>query len=659
MKEVRNQLHEYGYKVHTHVKKHYKKYLFWLVSAALVCKVIPVLIAWIFMTKNFSFASLLEWVNYETCTQEQKEWAECTNEVNPVCWDDGIAYDNACAACLVTDKYFVWLCHEQENSTQENNTQENSQDENNEDNSEDLVKDTQIILQNTPEENETENDNQSENNVLPQNAESLDEEDESDNVCGAEDILFLAPLSGSIYGWDISIKWNLKNEDCSGQIFTIKLWDANVQYVSLWTWLAESWAIDFDSTQLFSGFYSQTWLDESWNVVTIYTGLYTWVNTYYFTWHKIVIYLWEEWDDNWLEPLYEWDLFTIDNQAPSITWVNISFTWANRSVSWLVWLNDSVELSFTASEELTGTEIVILWKNATLQSVSWLVYTYKMNFSEANTSWKFIYNITCRDLAWNESYYEWYNENMIFDKDKPTLQRPLQFSNTWDMIRYRIALVETWSFEFVYQWSGETKEFTITWWNDKNFRWIFSWIDPKMLYNYRLTVKDLAWNESNFEWYFQVSWDTVDSTTNMISDSGLVEVWFVTVVEQTNTGTSIIQWLKQQISNYNLCKSWITDFRIIDLPIKNYVVKLEMPDFEKSAIQKLVSSFAIVLYEKISDSNMTESDVKALTNDFNEFLVVLKLVRDDEWSCKQNLSNYYMSKFRNGLSKYNLTQEDK
>jgi hypothetical protein len=70
--------------------------------------------------------------------------------------------------------------------------------------------------------------------------------------------------------------------------------------------------------------------------------------------------------------------------------------------------------------------------------------------------------------------------------------------------------------------------------------------------------------------------------------------------------------------------------KTIELPIKNYTVKLEMPDFEKSAVKKLVSSFAIVLYEKIEDSNMTQKDVEALTSDFNEYLVVLKLLRDDE-----------------------------
>jgi hypothetical protein len=45
MKKVVNHLHEYRQKVHTHVKKHYKKYLFGIVSAALIYKIIPVLIA--------------------------------------------------------------------------------------------------------------------------------------------------------------------------------------------------------------------------------------------------------------------------------------------------------------------------------------------------------------------------------------------------------------------------------------------------------------------------------------------------------------------------------------------------------------------------------------------------------------------------------------
>jgi hypothetical protein len=55
---------------------------------------------------------------------------------------------------------------------------------------------------------------------------------------------------------------------------------------------------------------------------------------------------------------------------------------------------------------------------------------------------------------------------------------------------------------------------------------------------------------------------------------------------------------------------------------------------------------------------MTQKDVEALTSDFNEYLVVLKLLRDDEWVCKQNLSNYYTSKFMNGLMKYDLATKE-
>lgn len=599
MKKVVNHLHEYRQKVHTHVKKHYKKYLFGIVSAALIYKIIPVLIAWIFMTKNFSFADLVDWADYETCSVA---WT-CDENANDVD-DDKQNLDED-----------FWL----------------NDDENNDEGSDD------------------------QQNILRNNAESLDDIEENQS-CGFEDIEMINPLSGMVLWWTFQIKWWLKNSDCSGYVLTIKMWDANSQYVLLWTWLAQQWVLEFDSTKLFSWFYTQTWLDISGNVIVTYTWNYEWLPTTYFTWHRIVIYLWEETDEDWLLPLYEWNDFVIDNEKPIITWVNISITWSKNILTGLVWLNDVAVLSFTASEELSWSSIVVLWKNAVLKSVSWFDYVYELPFSESNTSWVLIYNITCKDIAWNESYYEWYNEKLIFDKERPSLTKPIQFAFTWDLVRYRLALTETWDYEFAYQLSWDSEWNIKTWEDAKKYTDIFSWIESNEIYNYKLTLVDKAWNDSYLEWYFMITWDTIESITNLVSSWNLVEVWFLT--EEDQQTWSIIQWLKQQIFNYNACKSWLENMKTIELPIKNYTVKLEMPDFEKSAVKKLVSSFAIVLYEKIEDSNMTQKDVEALTSDFNEYLVVLKLLRDDEWVCKQNLSNYYTSKFMNGLMKYDLATKE-
>jgi len=54
---------------------------------------------------------------------------------------------------------------------------------------------------------------------------------------------------------------------------------------------------------------------------------------------------------------------------------------------------------------------------------------------------------------------------------------------------------------------------------------------------------------------------------------------------------------------------------------------------------------------------LSEEEINDLTKEFNNFLVILKLVRDDDNECEQNLSNYYMSKFRKSLIEYNLATE--
>ena len=105
-----------------------------------------------------------------------------------------------------------------------------------------------------------------------------------------------------------------------------------------------------------------------------------------------------------------------------------------------------------------------------------------------------------------------------------------------------------------------------------------------------------------------------------------------------------------------MCKNTIKDITILEIPARRYKARIEMPDLEKSYVRKLVSAFSIVLFDRIEKAWLTEDEINDITKDFNQFLIILKLVRDDDNSCEQNLSNYYMSKFRNNLLKYGLAE---
>ena len=82
-----------------------------------------------------------------------------------------------------------------------------------------------------------------------------------------------------------------------------------------------------------------------------------------------------------------------------------------------------------------------------------------------------------------------------------------------------------------------------------------------------------------------------------------------------------------------------------------------MPSFEKSEVRKLVSAFSYYVIKKLdSVHTLDQTELDAITKTYNNFLVVLKLMKDDDNSCKQNLGNYYMGLFKSTMEKYGITQ---
>lgn len=80
-----------------------------------------------------------------------------------------------------------------------------------------------------------------------------------------------------------------------------------------------------------------------------------------------------------------------------------------------------------------------------------------------------------------------------------------------------------------------------------------------------------------------------------------------------------------------------------------------MPKFKKSQIKTLVNAFTLYVLDRIkNNASMTSDEISEVTKKFNSFLVVLKLIRDDDNTCKQNLSNYHISQFKSVLREYNL-----
>ena len=81
-----------------------------------------------------------------------------------------------------------------------------------------------------------------------------------------------------------------------------------------------------------------------------------------------------------------------------------------------------------------------------------------------------------------------------------------------------------------------------------------------------------------------------------------------------------------------------------------------MPEFQKSQMKKIVNAFTLFILDEVKNkSSMSKSDIQKITDKFDNFLVVLKLLRDDDNSCQQNLSNYHIVQFKHVLELYDIT----
>jgi hypothetical protein len=112
--------------------------------------------------------------------------------------------------------------------------------------------------------------------------------------------------------------------------------------------------------------------------------------------------------------------------------------------------------------------------------------------------------------------------------------------------------------------------------------------------------------------------------------------------------------MKQEINKFNDCKSAIK-ITNINIKINNQDIKIDMPNFDKSDIRKIVNSFTIVIMDKLQKSSLTKVELDDIVNRFDDFLIILKLVRDDENGCKQNLSNYHIRLFQKTLEEYKIS----
>jgi hypothetical protein len=112
--------------------------------------------------------------------------------------------------------------------------------------------------------------------------------------------------------------------------------------------------------------------------------------------------------------------------------------------------------------------------------------------------------------------------------------------------------------------------------------------------------------------------------------------------------------MKEEITRFNQCKLALT-YTPITLTIDRKEYVLQMPEFRKTYVKQIVNAFTLFIMDKVEKKvRLTDADITEITKKFNNFLIILKLIRDDDNSCKQNLSNYHITQFVSVMNEYKI-----
>ena len=618
-----------------HLKKHHKKYIFWILSATLLWKWIGLIATYaVIHHLSFSFADIIWWWDNNTVIETEIKKNNTENE--SINTDEELNQNQN----ENTNKNEEETEIEEDNTENENTNEEIVIEENLTDEEEFVEKelvDEEEFVDEEESENVESNDT-GEENENTQDTETITEENDEklwNWICDRWNINITNPKQWDITWKTFNVSREFTNNDCVNNSYIIKLRDQNDQYLNIFSGNANTTEFYFDSTQLMTWFYNITGINELWGEIITYTGQYEWIGTNYYSWYKLAIVS-DEWEtiyrnENWWE-------FTIDNKTPEISNIKIEYSTKKNKVN--IW--DTITISFESDEKLKNSTVNILWQYALLQENNWNQYIYSMDFTEQNTLWKIVYWIEFEDMIWNTGYIEWYEDREL-DYTKPTISN-LSFTAIWNWkIKITFDTNKKTDANLIYQISNTNITTSIdSTWTDQHKITIED-IKNIYKYNYSISIQDEARNSIYIWWDFYISWDNIKFTKKEITKSEVL----------TNVGFT---WNKeiQNIfnNNFRTCAKEI-DTKELKLLINGYKnVTVNIPEFKNSSIRKLTNAFVVVLFERIENKKLPQNVLDEITEDLNNFLIIVKLVKDDNNECKQNMTQYYINRFKNKLERF-------
>lgn len=479
-----------------------------------------------------------------------------------------------------------------------------------------------------------------------------------------------------------------------------------------WCYLTGQYLTEWTMTGCYMEWQYLTWgeLDGSWNLIWQYlewwylTGCYmewqelTWwyLEWCYMTWQYLTWWYtvcesqsWEVISDtdetntctnsdlNLLSPLSWttiWWEISIDREYCAEPDKNITVQLFDHNAQWI----DIATVSWTTTWIKFDSKLLSTWY--TLSGINYGMY----HIINQNPSWENYYTFT-GSYTWNYiSYFSEYklrfiqdwttiyttDYNLTIDNQVPTVSL-ISFNvtpaYTWKVYLNSIAelivessealsgvsfmvnnyaggvtVSQSWTIYKIYQTLSSnntswTINYTIQYYDLVGNIWVYTQ-DSDLIF-----VNDTNTGTNLFTWTTNNTWTNTPATTTWISNTWINKTW-------TNFGFVLMN----EISKFNNCKKWVS-YKELKLDIHWSTYVLQMPEFKKSYVKKVINAFTLVVLSNIEkDKSLTKSELEAITNKFNNFLIILKLVRDNDNVCKQTLSNYHINEFKNIIEKHDL-----
>lgn len=128
---------------------------------------------------------------------------------------------------------------------------------------------------------------------------------------------------------------------------------------------------------------------------------------------------------------------------------------------------------------------------------------------------------------------------------------------------------------------------------------------------------------------------------------------------ETGTATNITnsekyrEIFKNELKQYQQCKKTIASQKIT-MHIQNKNYSIEVPEFQSEFLANISSIFSRIILQAVEQQNLSQQETKEVLDNFSNFLMVMKILRDGDTDCSHHLSNYYITKFHESLAEYGV-----